>query len=201
MKFAFLGVVGVYPWLMASQDSPSADPRVLRTRKEVLEAATTLLFEEGLDAVSHRHVAQASGYSRVTIYSHWPTRADLLVDAFAPFAEIYHPEATGDPRTDLRNDLIEFRRIMREYRVDRALGLLADLSTTVPELRAIRERVATEGEKMVRQALAGRLSGLQVDAAAHMLVGLFLNSALLHGEVPSEELIEAAIDLLLPPAG
>lgn len=199
MRLAFLGALGVYPWLMASQDSPSADPRVLRTRKEVLEAATTLLFDDGLDAVSHRHVAQASGYSRVTIYSHWPTRADLLVDAFAPYAEIGHPEPTGDARTDLLNDLFEFRRIMREYRVDRALGLLADLTVTVPELLAIRERVASEGEKMIREALASRLSGIQVDAAAHMLVGLFLNSALMHGEVPDEELIETAVDLLLPP--
>ena len=43
-----------------------------------------VLTDEGLDAVTHHRLAEVAGYSRATIYKHWPTRNALFVDAFSP---------------------------------------------------------------------------------------------------------------------
>jgi AcrR family transcriptional regulator len=52
------------------------DPRVVRTRLAVLEAATMLLRTEGPGAVTHARVAEAAGVGRATIYRHWPDQGD-----------------------------------------------------------------------------------------------------------------------------
>ena len=52
------------------------DPRVARTRRDVVDATAALLLEVGWDGVTHARVAQRSGYSKATVYAHWPARLD-----------------------------------------------------------------------------------------------------------------------------
>ncbi len=63
------------------------DPRVVRTRLAVLEAATMLLRTEGPGAVTHARVAEAAGVGRATVYRHWPDQGELLHDAVAAKAD------------------------------------------------------------------------------------------------------------------
>lgn len=55
------------------------DPTV-RTR--VLEAFVAQVEQHGLPNVSIEQVARQAGVSKVTLYKRWPTRRDLVVDAF-----------------------------------------------------------------------------------------------------------------------
>jgi len=48
------------------------DPRVVRTRRDVLAAAREVLLEEGWEGVTVSRVADRSGYARTTLYRHWP---------------------------------------------------------------------------------------------------------------------------------
>ncbi len=79
------------------------DPRVERTRAAVVDAAAELLTTEGPGAVTHAGVAAAANVSRTTVYTHWPTREDLLRATIESVGKL-PPEAdmlTGDLRTDL----------------------------------------------------------------------------------------------------
>ena len=177
--------------------SPAPDPRVVRTRNDVLQAALHVLLDEGSEAVTHQHVAQVAGYSKATVYAHWRTRIDLLRGAFTHLVDVRHHEPTGDLRTDLVQELISFRTAMEEHRLDRALGVLVDLTASHPELVDVRERLVTEGERTVRQLLAPVLHGAELEAATLMLCGAVLHSAMLHGRLPADDLIEASVDLTL----
>jgi len=57
------------------------DPRIARTQEAVRRAATDLLVEGGPAAVTVDAVVVRSGVAKSTIYRHWKTRDDLLVDA------------------------------------------------------------------------------------------------------------------------
>jgi len=46
------------------------DPRVVRTRRDVLAAARAVLLEEGWERVTVSRVADRSGYARTTLYRH-----------------------------------------------------------------------------------------------------------------------------------
>jgi AcrR family transcriptional regulator len=177
--------------------APTEDPRVRRTRDDVLRTALDVLIDEGRDAVTHPHLAELSGYSRATLYKHWPTRADLVLGAFTRLGEFEHRAPTGDLRADLVAEVTLFRVAMQEHRLDRALAALADLAGSVPELAAVRDRLVAEGEEVLRGLLAQALAGAELEAATLMLSGAVLHSALMHGRLPPDEVIAAAVELVL----
>jgi len=180
---------------------PTEDPRVRRTRADVLRTALDVLIDEGRDAVTHPHLAHASGYSRATLYKHWPTRADLVRGAFTRLADAEHHTPTGDLRSDLIAELTMFRLGMQRHRLDRALAVLADLAASMPELAELRDHLVVEGEQVLRSLLAQVLTGPELEAAALMLSGAVLHSALMHGRLPDDAVITAAVDLVLRAAG
>jgi AcrR family transcriptional regulator len=58
----------------------SADPRIERTRQHVLACARELLLAEGAEAVTFSALARQARVSRNTLYRHWSTPEQLLVD-------------------------------------------------------------------------------------------------------------------------
>ncbi|HEY0934420.1 MAG TPA: TetR/AcrR family transcriptional regulator [Trebonia sp.] len=177
--------------------SQPLDARVIRTRNDILRAAVDVLTGEGLDAVTHHRLAEVAGYSRATIYKHWPTRDALFLEAFSNRPSGAHSVPAGDLRADLISELTMFRLGMERHRLDRALAALASLSTSVPGLAEVRDRLIAEGERVLLELLTPVARGAQLEAAMRMLSGSVLQSALLHGYLPSDEVIAATVDLLL----
>jgi len=177
--------------------SQPLDARVVRTRNDILRAAIDVLTAEGPDAVTHHRLAEVAGYSRATIYKHWPTRDALFVDAFTYRPSGEHHVPTGDLRADLIAELTMFRRGMERHRLDRALAALAALTTSIPELAGVRDKLVAEGERVLLQLLAPVAHGAELEAAMRMLSGSVLQTALLHGELPGDDVIAATVDLLL----
>ena len=56
------------------------DARVARSRAAVLRAATDLLVEGGPSAVTIDAIVVRSGVAKSTIYRHWASRDDVLLD-------------------------------------------------------------------------------------------------------------------------
>lgn len=173
------------------------DARILRTRNDILRTALDVLTSEGLEAVTHHRLAEVAGYSRATICKHWPTRSALFTDAFACHPSAEHHVPTGDLRADLIAGLTMFRRGMEHQRLDRALAALAALTTSTPELAGIRDRLVAEGERVLLQLLTPLAHGPELEAAMRMLSGSVLHNALMHGQLPTDQVIAATVDLML----
>ena len=60
---------------------PRVDPRIIRSRRAILEAALAELADRGYGAFTIDGVATRAGVARSTIYRHWPDRAGLIADA------------------------------------------------------------------------------------------------------------------------
>lgn len=173
------------------------DARIIRTRHDVLRTALQVAIEQGWEAVTHPTIAAQAGYSRATLYNHWPTRADLLRDAFLRLGDIPHPVPTGEVRTDLIAELISFRDAMRDRQLDRALAVLIDLSVSDPVMQEVRDRVVADGERAVRALLKPIAGRQRVDVASLMLCGVLVQTALLHGREPKDREIAEAVDTVL----
>lgn len=63
------------------QDDPRVDPRVTRTREKVLQVVREILDRDGPMAVTYSAVATASGVGRQTLYNHWATPEEMVIDA------------------------------------------------------------------------------------------------------------------------
>jgi AcrR family transcriptional regulator len=177
------------------------DARVVRTRNDILRATLDVLTSEGLDGLTHPHLAEVAGYSRATLYNHWPSRTALLRDAFAFRGAGDHSTPAGDLRSDLIAEMTEFRNQIQRYGLDRALAVLAAVTAFEPDLAEVRNQLVTDGEHVMRQLLSQVLEGAGLEAAVHMLVGLTVNSALLHGQLPGDDVIAAAVDQVLRGVG
>ena len=86
-----------------------ARPRSLRAHSAVLDAATALFTERGIDATSMDAIAAASGVSKATIYKHWPDKDKLALEVLSHLHGLDEKQPvfdSGEQLADLRNDLI-----------------------------------------------------------------------------------------------
>lgn len=79
------------------------DPRLIATRNVALEAALTILQEEGVLSVTHALISAKTGISRSTLYRHWPKLDQLRNDAFKQAARPPNisPKTNGPLHADL----------------------------------------------------------------------------------------------------
>lgn len=175
---------------------PGEDARIVRTRADVARTAFDVLVEEGSEALTHARVAERAGYSKTTLYKHWPSRSDLAVMALEAVRDFQHPERTGDIRADLIGELTAFRRGVLDLRLDRVLSAMAQWATA-DTMSRIRNEINAEGQRPIRAILAEAFEGPQLDAAVSMLSGVVACPSLMFGTVPDDDVIEAAVDMVL----
>lgn len=74
-----------------------ADPRVQRTRQRVLAAARKLLADVGPMAFTYTLLGERAEVTRQTLYRHWPTLTDLLVELVLAGPDVGYPSPNRDP--------------------------------------------------------------------------------------------------------
>ena len=172
------------------------DARVSRTRADVARAALEVLTTDGSDAVTHARVAEIAGYSKTTLYTHWPARIDLIAMAIESLGDMPHHDRTGVLRDDLIGELKVFRAGVLEMRLDRVLSGMAEWAS-VEQMARIRNKVNTDGQHQVYEMLGEIFDGPALDAAVSMLTGVVACPAIMFGTVPDDAVIEAAVDVVL----
>jgi len=176
------------------------DARIVRTRADVARTAFEVLIEEGSEALTHARVAERAGYSKTTLYKHWPARSDLAATALDALRDFRHHEPTGDIRADLIGELTTFRQAVLDLRLDRVLSAMAQWAT-LDTMRQIRTEINAEGQRPIRTILERAFEGAELEAAISMLSGVVACPSLMFGTVPDDDVIEAAVDIVLHHAG
>lgn len=135
---------------------------VERTRARVKEAVLELLQDEGLDAVTHLRVAQRSGVGRATLYRHWPTREELILDVFAGEEGPHEPPTTGDLRADVHAYLAAMQEGLREQRFGSVLTSLVGRADWDPVAAKLLSRLCDKGTRHLSALLAGGVAAGRV---------------------------------------
>ncbi|EXG82417.1 transcriptional regulator [Cryptosporangium arvum DSM 44712] len=175
---------------MGTDPDASVDPRVARTHRDVVRTAADLLMSGGWDTVTHAEVARRAGYSKATLYAHWPTRLDLIRDAVTQICdEARHPEPGGDLRTDLVTGLTDFAQDLTG-RLARVLGGVIERSGTDPVVEELRRLLYDTGTRMLRTVLETHLDARDVDPVLALLAGGIFVRIAFEGLVATPELIE-----------
>ena len=178
------------------QSDAVEDARVARTRADVGRAALEVLTQEDWDAVTHARVAEKAGYSKTTLYTHWPSKVDLIAMALGAIGDLPHHERTGNPRADLVGELVLFRNAVRDMRLDRVLLAMAQ-SASEEQMARVREDFNRKGQRLVRDILTDVFSGARLEAAVSMISGVVACPSIMFGDLPDDEVIAAAVDIVL----
>jgi AcrR family transcriptional regulator len=149
-----------------------------RARQRVIAAALELLAEHGLPGFTMEAVAHRAGASKTTVYSRWPTRTLLLIDAM----DSASPPLPVPSSDGLRDALIELVSGMQaklsEKVFPRLMAAFIDAAEQEPALREMQVGLTQRRRQPVRQVLTN---------ARH------------RGEIRDDADIELAIDLLTGP--
>ncbi|MFH8367442.1 TetR/AcrR family transcriptional regulator [Streptomyces sp. NPDC018031] len=129
---------------MANKTPPDASRRSERSRRAIQEAALDLVGEVGYPKLTIEAIAARAGVGKQTIYRWWPSKAAVLLDAFAALGEEAAEAAGGDPEIpdtgDLEADLKLVLRAtvdeMNSPRYDLPARALAAEGVVNPELGA-----------------------------------------------------------------
>jgi len=174
------------------------DPRVARTRRDVVDATAALLLDDGWDGVTHAEIAKRSGYSKATIYTHWPTRLDLVGAAIEQICDVaHHPPATGDLRNDLRTSLQDFATDLTDGRLDRLLAGVVERANSSEVVRRLRTRLYETGTSGLRSILEAHLDPVNVEPLLALLTGAVFVRVTFEGVPATEVFIDDLIERVL----
>ena len=181
----------------------SASPRVERSKAAILDATLALLAEEGVGGLTVDAVAARAGVGKATVYRHWASRAELIVDAVSTLLTDDEAIDHGSLREDLRAAYDRIRRVCGTGVVARILPTLAEASSRDPELEGVhRDFVAQRRRHLVaaleRATARGELRpGLDLSLVADLVAGPMFYKRLVHHELPDEAYADALLDLVM----
>lgn len=183
------------------------DPRIERSRLQVLAAAVDLLREIGYGALTIEGVAARSGVAKSTIYRHWSSKAQVVADAFQ-WAHGLDPKAVPPPGP-VRDRVAAILRatiadMATSDRLACMLPALIDAAERSEEIAELAHRVAEEKNAVLRgvldEAVASGELQPHVDTTmlADALVGPILVCRLFHRPPVTVDDVPALVDQILP---
>lgn len=180
------------------------DPRLARSRARLLDAATRLLADGGIEAVTIDAVTRAAGVARATLYRHFGTGTELLAAAFEQLLPpVAHVPAQGSLRQRLLTLLINQAQLIDHAPLQVTVLSWLGLSVTPapsadrpggerPRVRTLRRRILEQYRQPFDAILTSDQTqsvlrpGLDTTTALAQLVGPIVFNRLVTG-VPNNE--------------
>ena len=166
----------------------ATDPRVTRTRQHVLTQARALLTEHGPPALTYTALAARARVTRQTLYRHWPTLEDLLVDLILDRALTTMPTASGSPAEVVGAFLRTLRDNLDDPTNAGPMTALIAGADHAPASRAALTAVATNIRTALNAVLQPTGVGVDPDQYARLCGPLFF-SRLFTPDRPTDDLI------------
>lgn len=173
---------------------------MVRTRRDVVAAATDLFLEQGWGAVTHAEVARRAGYSKATVYAHWPTQLDLVrasVGQICGAAE--HPEPTGDLHADVIRELVDFAGDLSDGHLTRVLGGVIERAADDPEVDDLRRQLDEEGSRSLEAILGHHLPADDVEPSLALLTGAVFVRVAIQGRPAGRAFVVDLVERVLGP--
>lgn len=189
-----------------------ADPRVARTRATVLGTGAEIVVESGAASLTVDAVVARSGVARSTIYRHWPTRDDLLIDVFDFCAPTFEQPPAGLGFVDaMRAFLYDVVRQLSEPKWARMMPALLALKSYQATMAALERRMQDRQGAVIEDLFQRGVdeglfaADLDRDQSVALLVGPLM-FAVLTGTTPlstdlADKSLHAFVSALASPAG
>jgi AcrR family transcriptional regulator len=169
------------------------DPRVRRTRENVLAIAREILLEEGPSGLTYSTLSQRSNVTRQTLYRHWPTRQALLADLVLTGPETDYPQPGDDPRQVAIAFLTSFKAGLEVPDRTAAILTLAADAAHDPESRAAIEGITADRRRALNALLEPSGRTIDADAFAGLSGPIMFRALFSRGKV-TRRLIEQVVD-------
>jgi AcrR family transcriptional regulator len=183
--------------------SLTSSPRVERSKAVILESTLALLAEEGVGGLTVDAVAHRAGVGKATVYRHWASRAELIVDAISSLVTDDEAVDRGSLREDLKASYDRLTQVCSAGILGQVLPTLTEAAGRDPELATVhKDFVARRRQHLVaaleRAAERGELRpGVDPSIAADLVAGPMFYKKLVHHQCPDAAYAGALLDLVM----
>lgn len=183
------------------------DPRVVRTRRAVLDATLAELADRGYGAFTIDAVAARAGVARSTIYRIWTDRAALIADAIEALNQQPPPrfDTAETPRERIATLLHHLAAAMRTSPVAACLPALIDGAERDQAIRRLHHRYNDRRRANLVAAVADAVAanqthpGVDPDLAATAFAGAIIYRRLMTARRLTNDEVEPLIATVLGP--
>jgi AcrR family transcriptional regulator len=180
------------------------DPRVSRSRASVMRAAADLFVEGGPSAVTIDAIVLRSGVAKSTIYRHWGSRDDVLVEVIESCApELPVPDPGVDVETALRDTVKAVGGFLSDPQWARMLPALLMLKHHEAGIADLEQRIEREQDKVLTTILERAVAegllpkGVDVQEAITFLLGPMLFAHLTDAAKVDDDFADRSVDRFL----
>jgi AcrR family transcriptional regulator len=145
----------------------------------VLRAALEVLADRGLPGLTMEAIAHRAGASKATVYRHWRSPGEVLVDAMDLSFQPFPAPSSGQLRADLIELVSALEALVSDQPFPQLMAAFVDAAERDPTLQDLHARLTERRRELVRQVL---------------------KRARRSGEIPPGADVELAVDLLAGPA-
>jgi len=181
--------------------SATPSPRAARSRERLLRAATDLLVDLGPRGVTVDAVSEESGVAKSTLYRHWASRDELLVDVVrSNIPELVEPDLGDGFEAALRRYVGDAAASLADPEWSRIIPAMMSLRVSMPDVAACIELDRTAKSTALRSLLdVGVREGVlrdDIDAgdAAKLLFGPLVYATLTGDRDHLDRLAERIVD-------
>ena len=161
-----------------AEQAQAIDGRIARTRSAVLRSATDLLVEGGPSAVTIDAIVAHSGVAKSTIYRHWESRDEVLVDVIETCAPtLQTPDPALGFENAVRGVVEQARAALNDPEWARVIPALLLLKAHQSEIADLEERIGRHQDETLDAIVAlgvaeGRLpADADTEELAAQLIG------------------------------
>ena len=189
---------------MTAVETPRARRRSQRAERAILESTLALLGEVGFSGLTVDGIAARAGVGKATIYRHWSSKAQVVIEAWRAFVPAVPEPDTGELRADLLAILGFMAEGFGQSSMIRMLPSLIEAAERDPELAALFREFVAGRRAVLRRVLEradarGELRpGLDLDLVGTLLVGPIFARRLVLREPFPPGYAETLVDTLLP---
>lgn len=185
------------PLVCCAPPAEDIDPRVARSRAKIVDAARDILIESGQRSVTVDAVCERSGVAKSTLYRHWSSRTELLVDvmrACMPAGPTELPDGPFEETLCLLLRQVADSVAAPEWK--RVFPAILSLKLTLPEVSEMAQADTDEKHQLIQALLdlgaaEGALApGLDPDDVAPLLLGPIIFSIVADDVPDSHELAD-----------
>lgn len=134
------------------------DPRALRSRAVILEAAIRVMADSGIAAATMDGVAVEAGVSRSTLYRHFPSFGALLFAALDVVAPAPAP-AAGDPLERIQSAVLGLGRALRDGPWGSVVSSIVERAERDDEVRHYHSEFTAARRRPIVEAIRDGVSG------------------------------------------
>lgn len=188
-----------------ADDTPDTTCPWSERERELLLVTLKLLQEHGYDGLTVDGVAAAGRASKATLYRRWPTKAELVL---AAFAESTRQVAVAPETGSLRGDLLSLGETICAHASTHASTVRAVLveASRDARLNALMQTFLEQRKALMQQVLSEAVARGEIDRSAinddlhDVLPGYLIYRTVITGRAPSHRTIHDFVDTMLLPS-